>query len=79
MENHKNKDGLIKLTGLWEKRGKNGVYFQGKLGYSANILIFENQYKSSEQDPDYILYLARSVKKEPPVIPEDHDDDIQPL
>ncbi len=75
----KKRDNLIKLSGLWKKTGKSGVYFQGKLGYSANILIFENQYKSSEQDPDYILYLAHPVKKEPPKIQEDPDDDIQPL
>ncbi len=76
MENKK--DGLIKLTGLWEKKGKKGVYFKGKLGY-LDLLIFENQYKSSVQDPDYILYLARPGKRlqlEKPVEPEE---DIEPF
>ena len=72
-------DGLIKLTGLWEKKGKTGVYLQGKLSFSVNILIFENKYKSSVQDPDYILYLARPGKRlqlEKPVEPEE---DIEPF
>ena len=73
MENKK--DGLIKLTGLWEKKGKTGVYLQGKLSYFADILIFENQYKSNIKDPDYFLYFARRGKKEESEVSED----VQPF
>ena len=72
----KKNDNLIRITGLWEKVGKRGVYFQGQLSPSVNILIFKNQYKSSVHDPDYIFYLARPGKKEES---KDHDDDIEPF
>lgn len=70
----KKRDNLIKLSGLWEKKGKKGVYFKGKLGY-LDLLIFKNQYKSSVQDPDYILYLARPGKKDESKEP----DDVEPF
>jgi len=69
-------DNLIRITGLWEKVGKIGAYFQGQLSPSVNILIFKNQYKSSVQDPDYILYLAPPGKRKES---EDPEDDIEPF
>ena len=55
----------IKLTGLWKQESRSGdVYYSGSLTYSTNILLFKNQYKKSERDPDLILYIAEKVKKE---------------
>lgn len=57
---------MIKLTGLWRKEKPDGpVYYQGKLSYSTNILMFKNKYKNSEKDPDLILYIAKAEKKKP--------------
>jgi len=72
----KKNDNLMRITGLWEKEGKGGVYFQGQLSPFVNVLVFKNQYKSSLQDPDLYLYLAPPRKKEEPENPED---DIEPL
>jgi len=55
----------IKLGGLWKQESKDGtVYYSGSLTYSTNILLFKNQYKKSEKDPDLLLYLAQKLKKE---------------
>lgn len=71
------KNNLIKLTGLWKKEGKDGnVFFQGKLSYNTNLLLFKNQYKNSEKDPDLILYIGKAEKKEQPKKPESEDNDI---
>ena len=64
-ERKMSENNLIKLTGLWKKEGKDGnVFFQGKLNYNTNLLLFKNQYKNSEKDPDLILYLGKAEKKE---------------
>ena len=56
---------MIKLCGLWENKDKDGnVYFQGKLGYGAKIMIFRNTYQSGEKSPDWILYIAEDKKRE---------------
>jgi len=65
------KNNLIKLTGLWKKEGKDGnVFFQGKLSYNTNLLLFKNQYKNSEKDPDLILYIGKAENKEQQKKPE---------
>jgi len=64
-ERKMSENNMIKLTGLWKKEGKEGnVFFQGRLSYSTNLLLFKNQYKNSEKDPDLILYIGKAEKKE---------------
>ena len=64
-ESEMEKNNLIKLTGLWKKEGKDGnVFFQGKLSYNTNLLLFKNQYKNNEKDPDLVLYIGKAEKKE---------------
>jgi hypothetical protein len=71
MENNR-----IKLTGLWKKEGRDGsVFYSGKLSYNASLLLFRNQYKRSEKDPDLVLYIGKSEKKEKPQ--EDPDPDTE--
>ncbi len=71
------KNNLIKLTGLWKKEGKDGnIFFRGKLSYNTNLLLFKNQYKNSEKDPDLILYLGKAEKKEQQKKPELDNEDI---
>jgi len=72
----KNKQSLVKLTGLWQKKGKNGMFYQGQLSPWSNILIFRNQYKESEQDPDMILYISRFNR---PDQPKDDDGPVEAL
>ena len=66
---------LIKLTGLWEKKSKDGkVYYSGNLSSTAKVLLFKNDNKKNERDPDLALYLTRPGKKlqlEKPVEPEE--------
>ena len=67
---------MIKLTGLWRKESRDGgVFYSGKLGYNASLLIFRNKHKRSEKDPDLVLYLAKSEKKEKQL--EDPDPDTE--
>ena len=59
------KSPMIKLCGLWKKESKDGtVFYQGKLSYSSNILLFKNKFKRNEKDPSLILYLSEVQKKE---------------
>jgi len=55
---------LLKVTGLWASKDKNGnPVLKGSLG-SARVLILKNTYKEKENHPDYDLYLVKREKKE---------------
>ncbi len=72
-----NQKGMIKLTGLWKKEGKDGnIFFRGKLSYNTNLLLFKNQYKNSEKDPDLILYIGKAENKEQQKKPELYNEGI---
>ncbi len=74
-ESEMEKNNLIKLTGLWKKEGKDGnVFFQGKLSYNANLLLFKNLYENSEKDPDLVLYIGKAEKKEQAKKPESEEE-----
>jgi hypothetical protein len=50
---------LIKLGGLWVNKDKNGKsYLAGKLSANVRILVFKNEYRSAENQPAYVMYLA---------------------
>lgn len=53
---------LVKLTGLWLNDGKAGKYMAGNLG-GARVLIFKNNKKQKDSDPDYALYIAPAKPK----------------
>lgn len=56
---------LIKVTGLWKKEpkdGKDGAFYQGRIGIGANVLIFKNKFKRGENDPDLILYVGKATE-----------------
>lgn len=65
---------MIKVTGLWKKEGKNGVFYSGALGYGAQVLIFANKFKNSEKDPDLNLFIAPKPEPEPKAKEERTDD-----
>lgn len=57
-------NGMIRLGGVWlqEKNGKK--YMSGALTNSCKILIFKNENKKGQSDPDWILYLAPKEPKQ---------------
>lgn len=55
---------LIKLTGLWKSKTKNGVsLLSGSLNAVTSLLIMPNTFKKSEKDPDYYVYVKANDKK----------------
>lgn len=60
---------MIQLSGLWLNESVNGnKYMVGYLGRNK-ILVFRNQHKTVDNQPDYLLYLADN----PPAKPEEQD------
>ena len=54
----------VKLTGLWKNQSKNGKsYLAGNLGPMARLLVFPNEFKKAENDPDYQAILVPREKK----------------
>ena len=67
---------MIELSGLWLNDSKEGKkYFSGSLG-RARLLVFKNDFKKDEREPDYLLYLDKPVKKESAPEKQDSDMDI---
>jgi len=62
--------GLTRITGLWEKKDKNGNnYLCGQLNAISRVMVMPNTFKRSEyDDPDYFLYFASVEKEKPKVI-----------
>lgn len=56
---------LVKLTGLWEGKTKNGkVYYSGKAEDGTKFMLFHNEYWSeSNNQPNLNLCISREVKK----------------
>jgi len=49
----------IKLGGLWLNRTRDGrEYLSGKLSPTVKLLIFPNDFKSGENQPSHVMYLA---------------------
>ena len=54
---------MIKLTGLWTHFSSTGKeYWSGTIG-GAKILIFKNESKKEDNQPDYELLIAEKKKK----------------
>lgn len=57
---------MIKLTGLWANKDRNGnLVLSGYLG-SARLVIFTNTYKKEDKHPDYIAYVDEQKQKDAP-------------
>ena len=55
----------IKLTGLWKNTSKDGqTYYSGSLSPTVRVLVFKNNFKKEDRDPDLVLYLAPAEKKD---------------
>ena len=54
---------MIQLSALWKKDSKNGrTYYSGKLG-DGRLLLFKNEKKQDEKQPDLILYIVAEEKR----------------
>ncbi len=66
-------DKKVKITGLWEKTSTKGeVYWSASIG-TAKLLLFKNNFKDKDNDPDFNLFLAPKEKK-----PEDQPAPLAP-
>lgn len=67
----------VKLTGLWKAQTKDGKsYLSGTLG-GVKVLVFANEHKKGEKDPDYNLYFApREEREKPARAPHGVDPDL---
>lgn len=49
----------IKIGGLWTGRTKSGEEFlSGTFGSMARLLVFKNNYKQGDKDPDFVVYVV---------------------
>ena len=54
---------MIKLTGLWKGKDKNGNgYLSGNLNAVTRLMILSNTFKKGERNPDYFLYIGAKEK-----------------
>ena len=56
------------IGALWVKEGQKGEFYKGHIkldnGEKVNIVIFKNNYKNKENQPDYQILKAKSNKDE---------------
>jgi len=56
---------MLKLTGLWESKDKNGnLMLSGRLTYDTKAIVLKNNFKENDTDPDYFLYIDEYLRKE---------------
>ena len=54
---------LVKIGALWTNTDRNGnKCLTGRMG-DAVLLVFKNQFKQEDRQPDYIAYVARPLEK----------------
>src|SRR5215207_9180896 len=53
---------LLRVSGLWIKDGRNGKFMSGSvqdlIPAGAKLLVFKNDKKRWDKDPDYTLHVA---------------------
>lgn len=55
---------MIKLTGLWKSKDKNGnTYLCGSLSPISNLIIMPNTFKEDDKAPDYFVYISPKKQK----------------
>ena len=67
---------MIKLTGLWKQKDKEGKSFlTGTLNPISKLLVLPNTYKKEgDKSPDYFVYIAQNEKKADAPQAQAHDD-----
>ena len=55
---------MIQIAAFWKRESKNNrTYYQGKLG-DGRLLLFKNDKKENDKQPDLILYIVPEKGKE---------------
>lgn len=54
---------MLKLTGLWQNESDGKTYLTGYLG-DLRLVVFPNNYKEKENQPDFIMYVDEKKKPE---------------
>ena len=69
---------MIKLTGLWKQKDKEGKSFlMGTLNPIAKLLVLPNSYKKEgDKSPDYFIYMAQNEKKQQSASSQKEDDEF---
>ena len=75
MENKNNNIGA-----LWVKQSQKGDFFTGRIttdsGEEIKIVVFKNNYKNNEKQPDYTILKAREQEQQNNVEFETTQDDL---
>lgn len=54
----------VRLTGLWRQQGKDGrPYLSGKLTGSSRLVVFPNDRKTKDTDPDFAVFVVPVEKR----------------
>ncbi len=68
---------MIKLTGLWKGKDKNGnTYLSGGLNGITQLTVMPNTYKKNPKEPDYWLYIRPHKKKADEAPPAKQENDL---
>lgn len=63
------------IGALWIKEGTKGEFYKGNIvldnGEKINIVVFKNNYKNKETQPDYQILKAKSNNEEQKYIQEE--------
>jgi len=56
---------MVNIGGLWVNKTKSGeIYLSGYLN-GARLLIFKNNFKKDEKQPDYVMYVTPHLQRPP--------------
>lgn len=67
---------MLQLGGLWVNESKSGVkYMTGYMG-NLKLMIFRNNFKKEDNQPDYVMYLAEKPRNNESNSEENKSDDI---
>lgn len=53
----------IRLTGLWRNERDGKVHLSGSFG-GGRLVVFPNDRKEGDRDPDYVVYLVPAERRE---------------
>ena len=68
-------NGMIRLGGMWKQEKDGKTYLAGNLSATARLLLFKNENKNGQNDPDWILFLAPKQPKPAQTQPQQSKDD----
>lgn len=64
MENNEAQHKGLRLCGMWRQTKNGRTFYTGNLTPTVQIVMFENDRKRSEKDPDSSLFLYRREKRQ---------------